>query len=41
MQGVQLAKAMGFCPTALGTGSAKRDMLLKMEAEAFFVDLNV
>ncbi|KAI9688718.1 MAG: hypothetical protein M1822_001075 [Bathelium mastoideum] len=35
IQGVQLAKAMGFRPVVVDTGDAKRDLALKMGAEAF------
>jgi propanol-preferring alcohol dehydrogenase len=39
IQGVQLAKAMGFRPIVIDTGDAKRIMSLEMGAEAF-VDFN-
>ncbi|KAJ5378179.1 uncharacterized protein N7496_005588 [Penicillium cataractarum] len=35
IQGVQLAKAMGMRPIVVDTGSEKRDLSLKMGAEAF------
>ena len=35
IQGIQLAAAMGFRPIAVDTGSAKRDLCLKLGAEAF------
>ncbi|OQE21691.1 hypothetical protein PENSTE_c011G00235 [Penicillium steckii] len=35
IQGVQLAKAMGMRPIVIDTGSSKRDLSLKMGAEAF------
>lgn len=35
IQGVQLAKAMGFRPIVVDTGSDKRTLALKMGAEAF------
>jgi propanol-preferring alcohol dehydrogenase len=35
IQGVQLAKAMGFRPIVLDTGTEKRDMCLKYKAEHF------
>ena len=35
VQGVQLAKAMGMRPIVVDTGNSKRDLALKMGAEAF------
>lgn len=35
IQGIQIAAAMGFRPIAVDTGSSKRDLCLKLGAEAF------
>lgn len=35
IQGVQLAKAMGYRPIAIDTGADKRELCLKLGAEAF------